>query len=318
MNFSLEFVFNDVRRRLGSRIKSTISIAPYFTNGIFRRLAIAIHAWRAQAGISHVTGDITFVASILRSNTTVVTIADCTALKLSSGFKKRVLNLLWFKWPVRKATVVTTISSSVKNEIIEATGCPSGKIVVIPVAVSKAFQKYPKTFHDEKPNILHIGTAPNKNLPRLIQALQGVNCKLTVIGRIDDSITALASENNIQLENFFGLPQEEVIEHYNAADLLAFVSTSEGFGMPIVEANVIGRPVVTSNLSSMPEVAGDAACLVDPHDVQSIRAGIEKVIFDHKYREQLVDAGYENAKRFDGDTIAEMYLNVYQKIASCV
>ena len=77
---------------------------------------------------------------------------------------------------------------------------------------------------------------------------------------------------------------------------------------------VVGRPVVTSNLWSMPEVAGNAACLVDPLDVASIRAGICRVIQDSAYRERLVEAGFENVKRFQVETIAAQYANLYRSV----
>jgi glycosyltransferase involved in cell wall biosynthesis len=82
--------------------------------------------------------------------------------------------------------------------------------------------------------------------------------------------------------------------------------------MPILEAQTVGRPVVTSNLSSMPEVAGTAACLVDPLSVASIREGVQRVIQDAPYREGLIAAGFENVKRFQAETVARAYGEVYE------
>ena len=90
----------------------------------------------------------------------------------------------------------------------------------------------------------------------------------------------------IEYENWSNLSLDEVVRKYQQCDLLTFCSTYEGFGMPIVEANVVGRPVVTSDISSMPEVAGNAACLVDPFDSASIRSGIRRVIKDIDYRSE--------------------------------
>ncbi len=84
--------------------------------------------------------------------------------------------------------------------------------------------------------------------------------------------------------------------------------------MPIIEGQRVGRPVVTSNCSSMPEVAGTAACFVDPLDIDSIRSGFQRVIDDDNYRENLITSGFENAKRFDPDTIAHEYLQLYRNI----
>ena len=84
--------------------------------------------------------------------------------------------------------------------------------------------------------------------------------------------------------------------------------------MPVLEANAAGRPLVAGNLSAIPEVAGNAACLVNPYDVNSIRAGILKVIEDEEYRHQLVKNGLENVKRFRPETIAREYLKVYEEV----
>jgi len=98
--------------------------------------------------------------------------------------------------------------------------------------------------------------------------------------------------------------------------MLAFVSTYEGFGMPIVEANKIGRPVITANVSSMPEIAGEAALLVDPLNATSIKAGILKIIENDAYREKLIENGLINAGRFDGNHLAQKYFKLYEKVLS--
>ena len=96
---------------------------------------------------------------------------------------------------------------------------------------------------------------------------------------------------------------------------MIFASTYEGFGLPIIEANAVGRPVVTSKLSPMTEVAGDAASLVNPYDSSNIRAGVMRIINDPFYRESLVKAGFENALRFSAESVAESYAKVYRKLA---
>jgi glycosyltransferase involved in cell wall biosynthesis len=96
--------------------------------------------------------------------------------------------------------------------------------------------------------------------------------------------------------------------------MVLFASTYEGFGMPIVEANTVGRPVITSNLLSMPEVAGDAALIVNPYNVDEIRNGIIKIIEDDEYRNQLINNGFRNAERFSLRNISEEYLKLYNKM----
>src|SRR5690606_13296776 len=99
-------------------------------------------------------------------------------------------------------------------------------------------------------------------------------------------------------------------------DIILFPSIYEGFGLPITEGNKAGRVVITSNISPMKDIAGDAACLVDPFDVLSIRNGLLKVMEDDVYRERLIKNGFENVKRFDAEFISDQYLAIYQKVAA--
>lgn len=96
--------------------------------------------------------------------------------------------------------------------------------------------------------------------------------------------------------------------------MICFASAYEGFGMPIVEAQAIGRPVVTSYSASMPEVAGGATVLVDPFCVEAIKAGVVKVISDHECRDALIDNGFMNVNRFRAFSIAEKFEAIYADV----
>lgn len=315
-NFSLEFIFDDVRSRLKDRIDATLHVAPCLSNGLFRRLWIAINARWNQKQINHVTGDINFVAMALDRRRTILTLLDCGFLNRPAGFRRQLLHALWLRWPVQHAAIVTTISEAMRQEIIAFLGYDPGNLRVVPVAVSDQFQPLKRPFCESNPRILHLGTAPNKNLDRVIRALEGMPCELSVVGRISPEIQTLASQCGVSLTNHVDLTLDQIVNLYQQTDMVIFASTYEGFGMPIVEAQKTGRPVVTSNVASMPEVAGNGAVLVDPFSVDSIRNGILRVIQDAPLRQQLIEAGFENARRFDGDEIARQYLAIYEELAA--
>jgi glycosyltransferase involved in cell wall biosynthesis len=313
-NTSIESIFEDVRLRLSENIDSKTIIAPFLSNGFFRRTVNSAHAFWNRRGVNHVTGDINYVALALPSTKTVLTVLDCGNSADRRGLKGWLLRTLWFKLPVKHVAKVTTISEASKAAITSMTGCGEDKIVVIPVAISADFQRCPKAFNDELPHILQVGTAVNKNVERLVQALQGMACRLTIVGKLNESQRKAIQDCGIAVTNHERLSHQELVQAYQTCDLAAFASTVEGFGMPIVEAQTVGRPVVTSNVSSMPEVAGDGACLVDPFDVESIRQGIRRVMEDSGYRNAIVERGYHNAMRFDPNLISKQYLSVYEEV----
>ena len=105
-----------------------------------------------------------------------------------------------------------------------------------------------------------------------------------------------------------------MIELYYRSDIVTFVSTYEGFGVPILEANALGRPVITSNTTAMPEVAGDGALIVDPSKPEQIRQAIIRLIEDDNLRNELVFKGYQNVQRFKPEMVAAKYEQLYKRV----
>lgn len=314
-NFSLEYIFNDIRERLKDKISAPIKICGLYNNGYFTKLYNIIEAGiRQSKGINHITGEVHFLNLLMRKRTVILTVLDCGMVHRKKGLAKQFIISLYLSWPVKKSTYVTAISNETKQEIIKYTGCHPDKIIVIPVAVNDIYQPCPKVFNATKPLILQIGTGYNKNLMRLIQALQGIPCHLTIVGKLDQNYLAALHNNKIDFSNEYNISNERLLEKYKECDILSFVSTFEGFGMPIVEANAVERVVLTSNLSSMPEVANDAACLVNPYDVNDIKKGILSLIHNDEYRNRLIQNGRINKLRFNADIIANSYLRIYEKM----
>ncbi len=312
--FSAEFIFNDVRQRLKHLIDSKVFISKYTSSGLFKRLYITIEAFFHQGEVNHITGDVHFLATFLKKRKTVLTVLDCIFMQRSSGIARWIFQYFWLKIPVAKSRFVTAISEATKQDIIKYTNCDPNKVIVIPVAVNTLFQPHPKPFNKKKPVLLHIGLAENKNLMRLMEAIKDIDCHLSIIGKLREEHVKELEARGIDYSYAYHISNEEMVQKYVECDILAFASTFEGFGMPIIEANYIERPVITGNVTSMPWVAGDSACLVDPFDVASIKDGILKIINDDAYREQLVAKGRVNRERFDPDRIAMMYYDLYQKI----
>ena len=314
--FSIERVFGQLRPELDKVVTVERWIAP--RAGISLQ-SILRNIWRAnsqKADVYHVTGDIHYVVLGLPRRHTLLTIHDCVFLYQASGYKRRLLKWLLLDWPVRYCKLVTTISESTRRDIIAHTGCAPEKVVVIPDPVDAGIGYSVRAFREEEPVILFIGTTPNKNLPRVIQALEGISCRLDIVGPIPADAAALLQKHRISYSNGVGLSDQEMADKYAGADLILFPSTFEGFGLPIIEAQKAGRPVVTSDLDPMKEVAGEAGNLVDPHSIVSIREGVLRVIADKDYREQLVSSGLRNIERFNTEQIASQYVSCYRRLSS--
>lgn len=314
-NFSIETYFRLIREQLVSKIDIRVYESKYTSNGIFNRIYNCFEAAGRQLDVNHILGDVTFLSFLLKKKKTLITFLDCSILRRTSGLKHLFIKWIWFTIPVRRCIYITAISEATKQDLIRFTGCQPEKIEVVYVAISQLFKPVPAKFNTEQPVILQIGTAENKNIPRLIEALEGISCKLKIIGKVSEEIKSMLAEHKVEHELFERrLSDEEVYREYVACDILSFVSTSEGFGMPIVEANATGRVVITGNNTSMPEVAGNAACIVDPFRVEDIRSGFLKIIQDKQYREVLVQNGFRNAERFSIEQLAAQYQRIYKEI----
>jgi glycosyltransferase involved in cell wall biosynthesis len=315
-NVSIERLFAEIRNAMPAHVECSSHVCPFFSKGIVPRIGNMLDAAKHQSQINHITGDVHYLALALDKRRTLLTVHDCATLERLRGLRHALFKFFWFTLPMRSARLVTVVSESTRRELLRHVRCNPAKIRVVHDCVGRDFVSMPKPFNTAEPEILHLGTKTNKNLERLAQALTGLPCKLNIIGRLTARQMKVLEECTIRYSNIQQATDSELLKAYHNCDMVAFVSTYEGFGLPIIEANAIGRPVVTSNILSMPEVAGNAACLVDPFDTASIRQGILRVWHDASYRQNLVNAGIENAKRFNPAAIAAQYAALYEELTA--
>lgn len=314
---SIEGIFSSICSYLQGRpekgIKCELDEVPYYFSPLnfFRNI---LYVRRRQADVNHITGDIHYaILGCSRSRLNVLTIHDCVILTKFRQWDPRywVFRMLWYEWPIAKADVVTVISQKTKDELLRHTRAGRNKIKVVNNFVDPVFTYVPKAFNGQVPVFLFIGSTPNKNLDRVLEAIKGMSCRLQIIGVISAGQEQLIRDNGLDVHVEHNLKREEVVDRYRNADIVLFPSLYEGFGMLIVEANAVGRPVVTSDLTPMKEVAGGSAILVDPFNTASIRAGIQQVAGDAALREALVAKGLKNVQRFQIGTIVDSYVSLY-------
>lgn len=317
-NFSMETSFERMAENFpdSSAFGLEKFVSSFYSNGLLPRLRGILEARRHHGDVNHVIGDVHYLVLGLPGKRTLLTIHDCGLMNHPNPVVRRILKWIWLDLPIRHCRFITAVSEATKQDIIRYTGCQPDKIVVIPTVIGEQFRPDERDFNEEYPRILHIGLAPNKNFERHVESLEGIRCHLHVLGKLEAYHENILKRFGISYSSEYNISDEAMQTAYAESDLLLFASTLEGFGMPIVEAQTVGRPVITSNLSSMPEVAGDGACFVDPYRIEDIRAAVTRMIQDRDFREDLLKKGSINVARFCPEAVARQYEKLYVRMVS--
>ncbi len=255
-------------------------------------------------------------------------VTDLAVFRMPEVYKRSRV-LLWrlqYKYVCRRAERFFAVSEFTKSEMVKILGLPPEKIRVIPMACSGemarvtdegALSELREKYGLTEKYILFVGNSnPRKNLERMIRAFDRLKertdlpHKLVIAGEQGWKFHREAALKDIKHRDdviFTGfVPDGDMPALYTAAELFVFATLYEGFGIPIIEAQKCGTPVVAARAASMPEVAGDGAELIDPYDIDSICAGMARVLTDKAYASRLAALGYENAKRFSWSRSAEL------------
>ena len=235
----------------------------------------------------------------------------------------------------KKAKHIVAVSNFTKEDIVATYGLQADKVSIGYNATPSGFtplsseQKADvrKELTDGKPYFIYVGSLhPRKNVVNLIKAFDlfkienGSDHKLVLVGRmawkneeLNKTYETTVHRDDIILTGH--ITNEQLPKYLAAAEALTYVSVFEGFGIPILEGMSSGTPVITSNVSSMPEVAGDAALLINPHDPKSIAEGMQELVLNKSLRQELISKGQERAKYFSWATTADHIYSELKKIA---
>lgn len=293
---------------------------------IFRTIPKLCHT--LDADLVHVT----YNASPFIKCPLVVSVHDVIFRLYPQYFSPRVRLLLSTLLPLTmmRAKSIVTISQTSKADIERFYPFTRGKIYVTPVAAGPIVNVQPNFEACEKyalgrDFILSVGTLqPRKNITRLIQAyvdarIRGtISARLLVVGRAAwqySDVYGIAMQSGYRQDIIFTgyLPDDVLAALYRRCQVFVYPSLYEGFGLPVLEAMACGAPVITSNCSSLPEVAGNAAILVDPYSIDGIRTAIERISNSEELRQSLRQQGENRAKSFSWDRTAAMTLEVYER-----
>jgi glycosyltransferase involved in cell wall biosynthesis len=233
----------------------------------------------------------------------------------------------------RNAAVILTVSEASKDEIVRHMGIPPSRVIVTPEAAPRSFKRINdatqiKTALDKhrltRPFILSIGSSdPRKNISTLLHAYSLMapslreRCPLVIIlthsalaGNFTQQARSLGVAEQVRFLNC--LPDEDMVLLYNAAALFVFPSLEEGFGLPVLEAMACGTPVIASNNSSFPEVAGEAAVLIEARNTDAISSAMSAILTQETLQEKLRADGINHASRFSWERCAVQTIMGYK------
>lgn len=273
---------------------------------------------------------------IFKNKPTVVTVHDVVPLLFPQHFPPGIRGQLKFwlqKLSLQSTRAVITDSCASKSDIVKFLPVAPDKIFPIHLAPAPIFSKISDQakldaavhkYQLPRRYILYVGDVSyNKNLPRLLEAIVDLNVNFVMVGQALADETVAETRKLMAKINQLGLQEriwrlgfvadEDLAAVYNLAKALVQPSLVEGFGLPVLEAMAAGCPVVTSNISSMAEIAGQAAILVDPNDTKNISWGIREIL-DRDKGQDLRVKGAEQVKKFSWDKTAQETVKVYKTV----
>jgi glycosyltransferase involved in cell wall biosynthesis len=266
---------------------------------------------------------------------TAVTVHDLAFLHYPNQVTAKRYQYLkrMIRYSVGRADVVLVPSEATRTDVVEAFRVDPDRVIVTPLGVDPRFKPASeaavsvarKLYVLQKPFILTVGTLePRKNLPMLVRALAALRDQFPhdlvlagpegwLMDEIERTITETGIGDRVRRIGF--VDDEALVALYSGADVVAIPSLYEGFGLPVLEAMASGAPVLTSNISSLPEVAGDAAVLVDPGTLDAVVEGLRQVLASDALRARLRAAGPAQAAQFTWERTASLTRAAYQRIA---
>jgi glycosyltransferase involved in cell wall biosynthesis len=325
----------DYVQSLGPRFHPVVERAENYS--FLEQISVPLSLRRAKVDLFHAPH---YVVSPLTSCPTVVTIHDCIHLRFPQYLPNRRSHLyarVMMTTAARRAKRILTVSQASKEDILRYLRVPASKIEVIYNALDARLAAPPTTdeilrvrerFQLNAPFVLYAGNIkPHKNVDRLIEAFaiarkdRGDDLKLMIIG---DEISKYPNLRRLvhrfqlhQHVRFLGfVPDATLAVLYRLAAVFVFPSLYEGFGLPPLEAMASGTAVITSNVSSLPEVVGDAALLIDPMNPAAIAQAMRRVLEDSELRADLIRRGCERVKAFSWERSVARTLQVYEEVLS--
>jgi glycosyltransferase involved in cell wall biosynthesis len=342
-HYTLVSYQSDVQELSGLPANFEIAIYKRQDTGLAAQVTFPLYLRRFWADLYHIPLN---VVSLFMPKPYVVTVHDMSSLLFEKVPRaQRRFRLYQFRRGLERAARIVAVSNATRRDVEGLFGIPSERIRQIYNAPDPKFledgtrlqmperQRILDRYQIDYPFLLYVGTIrPQKNIPRLVEAfavLRGQledhplykDLRLIIIGdeisrhpAVRRTVIQTRMEHAVRFLGF--VPFDTLRTFYASAAAFVFPSLYEGFGLPPLEAMASGTPVVTSNISSLPEVVGDAAVLVNPENVFEIARGIREALTNEHLRAALIEKGHQQARRFSWESTARQVLEIYRDLAA--
>jgi len=314
-----------VANELASRLRNRFNLVDLLVQGPIGSPFSPAQVQRAISKVSTSNGDVFwnpgFIPAINIQMKSVVTVHDLTHLRFYSA-KHRLYYDWVLKYLYRRCNKIVCVSEYTKEEFCAWSHYPPSRVEVVYNGISDRFLTNKAKADLGFPYVLYPGNyRPYKNLDRLFHAysvshLPQEGVKLVLTGSGSESLLATAKRLGISDKVVFAgfLQEESLAELYKGSLAIAFVSLYEGFGLPILEAMASDVPSVTSNVSAMPEIAGDAAIIVDPYAIDDIIRGLHEAVFNSELRQLISHRAKARLRRFSWESSAAKIANILENL----
>lgn len=260
----------------------------------------------------------------------VVTVHDLIFMRFPQFYKPidRKIYYSKVKYACASASKIIAISKQTKKDIIEYFKVDPEKIVVIHQSISpffyerKTFENIISKYHLAKDFILAVGTIERrKNQLAILKAVHSkkINAQIVFVGKPTSysfELVKFITENKMDEQVHFltNIPRKDLVGLYQKARLSVYISVFEGFGLPVIESMASACPVITSNVSCLPETAGNAAVLCNPEDIDEIGEKIKLLLENESFRNEMIEKGTERAKLFHPEKYSQNLITLYSEI----
>ena len=307
-----EHSIEELAYRLGDKLNIPVICMPYHSTSILNLLKNIKFIKNVSAKVYYIISPSEAYLLPFLKGKKIITYHDIGTLLNSRNFIYRFIKIRIFLKPsIKHADIITFVSQQSKKEYSDFLRINNdNRLKVIYNSFNPDFLIPMKKKRNSCFTILHVGTAPRKNLINVLYAIKDLNVKIVIVGKLRNEQKKVLAESSINYENYFDISTDKLIDLYKSSDLISFPSSYEGFGMPIIEANAAQIPIITGNIDILHEVGNNAAFYVNGENVDSIKNGIKQLMFNDTLRTELVSNGIENIKRFSEDNIYKQYKEI--------